>query len=77
MRAEQPGADGGLAQATSAFLELRPRLFGIAYRMLGSVAEAEDILQEVWLRWQKTDRTVVVDPPASRLGRRASTHCCG
>jgi RNA polymerase sigma-70 factor (ECF subfamily) len=28
------------------------------------VAEAEDILQEVWLRWQKTDRTVVVDPPA-------------
>ncbi|HZE32319.1 MAG TPA: RNA polymerase sigma-70 factor [Actinoallomurus sp.] len=64
MRAEQPGADGGLTQATSAFLELRPRLFGIAYRMLGSVAEAEDILQEVWLRWQKTDRTVVVDPPA-------------
>ena len=64
MRAEQPGTDGGLAQATSAFLESRPRLFGIAYRMLGSVAEAEDILQEVWLRWQKTDRTVVVDPPA-------------
>jgi RNA polymerase sigma-70 factor (ECF subfamily) len=32
--------------------------------MLGSVSEAEDILQEVWLRWQKTDRTVVVDPPA-------------
>jgi RNA polymerase sigma-70 factor (ECF subfamily) len=32
--------------------------------MLGSVAEAEDILQEVWLRWQKTDRTVVIDPPA-------------
>jgi RNA polymerase sigma-70 factor (ECF subfamily) len=64
MRAEQPGTDGGLDQATSAYLKLRPRLFGIAYRMLGSVAEAEDILQEVWLRWQKTDRTVVVDPPA-------------
>jgi RNA polymerase sigma-70 factor (ECF subfamily) len=64
MRGEQPGTDGGLDQAISAFLELRPRLFGIAYRMLGSVAEAEDILQEVWLRWQKTDRTVVVDPPA-------------
>ena len=30
----------------------RPRLFGIAYRMLGSVADAEDILQEVWIRWQ-------------------------
>ncbi|GAA4636699.1 RNA polymerase sigma-70 factor [Actinoallomurus vinaceus] len=64
MRAEQPGADDGLDQAACAFLELRPRLFGIAYRMLGSVAEAEDILQEVWLRWQRTDRTVVLDPPA-------------
>ena len=60
MGAEQPGTDRGLDQAASDFLELRPRLFGIAYRMLGSVAEAEDILQEVWLRWQKTDRTVVI-----------------
>lgn len=64
MGAEQPETDGELDQAASAFLELRPRLFGIAYRMLGSVAEAEDILQEVWLRWQRTDRTVVIDPPA-------------
>lgn len=64
MRGKQLGTGGGLDQATSAYLEVRPRLFGIAYRMLGSVAEAEDILQEVWLRWQKTDRTVVVDPPA-------------
>ncbi len=64
MRGNQPGIDGGLDQAAAAFLELRPRLFGIAYRMLGSAAEAEDILQEVWLRWQKTDRTVVIDPPA-------------
>lgn len=71
MRAEQPGTDG-LDQATSAFLELRPRLFGIAYRMLGSVAEAEDILQEVWLRWQKADRTAVVDPPAFLA--RITTH---
>jgi RNA polymerase sigma-70 factor (ECF subfamily) len=63
---------GGIDQATSAFLELRPRLFGIAYRMLGSVAEAEDILQEVWLRWQKTDRTVVLDPPA--FLSRITTH---
>jgi RNA polymerase sigma-70 factor, ECF subfamily len=50
VRAEQPGTDGGLDQAAAAFLEMRPRLFGIAYRMLGSVAEAEDILEEVWLR---------------------------
>src|SRR3954454_17157243 len=32
--------------------------------MLGSAVEAEDIVQDVWLRWQVTDRTVVVDPPA-------------
>jgi RNA polymerase sigma-70 factor (ECF subfamily) len=42
-----------------AFAEVRPRLFGIAYRMLGSAAEAEDIVQDVWLRWQATDRSVV------------------
>ena len=34
------------------FTRLRPRLFGIAYRMLGIRADAEDIVQEAWLRWQ-------------------------
>jgi RNA polymerase sigma-70 factor (ECF subfamily) len=34
------------------FVRLRPRLFGIAYRMLGVRADAEDIVQEAWLRWQ-------------------------
>ncbi|SDL38291.1 RNA polymerase sigma-70 factor, ECF subfamily [Nonomuraea maritima] len=53
-----------LDQAASDFLELRPRLFGIAYRMLGSVAEAEDVLQEVWVRWQNTDRAGVEHPQA-------------
>jgi len=48
----------------SAFLRMRPRLFGIAYRMLGSAAEAEDVLQDVWLRWQTTDRTIVRDAAA-------------
>src|ERR1700736_3823871 len=47
-----------------AFLSVRPRLFGIAYRMLGSAAEAEDIVQDVWVRWQTTDRSVVRDAPA-------------
>ena len=46
------------------FDEVRPRLFGIAYRMLGSAAEAEDIVQDVWLRWQATDRSVVEKAPA-------------
>ncbi|MEI5676626.1 RNA polymerase sigma-70 factor [Nocardioides sp. CCNWLW212] len=51
-------ADPGL----EAFDESRPRLFGIAYRMLGSVAEAEDVVQDAWLRWQQTDRSVVENP---------------
>jgi RNA polymerase sigma factor (sigma-70 family) len=53
-------ADDGL----SAFLSARPRLFGIAYRMLGSAAEAEDIVQDVWIRWQTTDRRPVCNPLA-------------
>jgi RNA polymerase sigma-70 factor (ECF subfamily) len=53
-----------LAEAASVFVQHRPRLFGIAYRVLGSVVEAEDVVQEVWLRWQKTDRSAVVSPVA-------------
>ncbi len=40
---------------TRTFDQLRPRLQGIAYRMLGSVAEAEEVVQDVWLRWHETD----------------------
>jgi RNA polymerase sigma-70 factor (TIGR02957 family) len=58
--AETGEHDDGL----SAFASVRPRLFGIAYRMLGSAAEAEDIVQDVWVRWQSTNRRVVQDPPA-------------
>jgi len=52
--------DDGLA----AFAPVRPRLFGIAYRMLGSAAEAEDVVQDVWMRWQSTNRNTVENPPA-------------
>jgi RNA polymerase sigma-70 factor (ECF subfamily) len=48
----------------SGFLRARPRLFGIAYRMLGSVAEAEDVVQDVWVRWQTTDRSRIRNPLA-------------
>lgn len=58
---DDPSGDS-LDAAVGAFNAFRPRLFGIAYRMLGSVAEAEDIVQEAWLRWQQTDRTVVRNP---------------
>lgn len=47
-----------------AFVKARPRLFGIAYRMLGSAAEAEDVVQDVWTRWQSTNRRVVQNPEA-------------
>jgi len=43
----------------SVFLSVRPRLFGIAHRMLGSAAEAEDVVQDVWIRWQTADRSLV------------------
>ena len=49
---------------TEAFEPLRPRLFGLAYRMLGSRAEAEDILQEAYLRWHQTDRQAIENPEA-------------
>jgi len=41
------------------FEALRPRLFGIAYRMTGSVGDAEDACQDAWLRWQRVDRDSV------------------
>jgi RNA polymerase sigma-70 factor (ECF subfamily) len=40
------------AAALTAFTAVRRRLFGIAYRMLGTVSEAEDVVQDVWIRWQ-------------------------
>ncbi|MGV9456141.1 sigma factor [Streptomyces sp. NPDC003635] len=53
-----------LSAAADTFQRLRPRLFGIAYRVLGSVVEAEDVVQETWVRWQGADRDTVLDPGA-------------
>jgi RNA polymerase sigma-70 factor (ECF subfamily) len=50
--------------ALAAFESARPRLFGIAYRMMGTVAEAEDLVQEAWLRWQGADHGAVREPAA-------------
>ncbi len=54
--------------ALAAFREHRSELFGIAYRMLGSVADAEDILQDAWLKWSAVDISGV-DQPRAYLAR--------
>jgi RNA polymerase sigma-70 factor (ECF subfamily) len=48
----------------ASFHVVRPRLFGIAYRVLGSASEADDVVQDAWIRWQGTDRGKIRDPTA-------------
>jgi RNA polymerase sigma-70 factor (ECF subfamily) len=48
--------------ATDVFEEHRPLLMGVAYRMLGRVTDAEDVVQEAWLRWSSADRSDVREP---------------
>jgi RNA polymerase sigma-70 factor (TIGR02957 family) len=50
--------------ATATFTDHRPRLFGLAYRLLGSAHDAEDVLQDAWLRW---DGAAGVENPAAWL----------
>ncbi len=50
--------------APSIFDPLRPRLIRVAYRMLGSIADAEDIVQEAFLRWLRADQDTVREPEA-------------
>jgi len=62
---------------TEVFETLRPRLLGVAYRILGSVADAEDVLQEAWMRWSRTDAITGANPEAylgTVVGRRATDH---
>lgn len=59
-----PGEPGDAPAALAAFQRERGRLFGIAYRMLGSVREAEDVLQDAYLRWHGVDHAAVAHPPA-------------
>ena len=72
------------------FTSLRPRVLGVAYRMLGSMAEAEDVAQEVWLRWHGTDRSAIANAEAwlvatttriaideLRMARRSREHYVG
>ncbi|HEY4331409.1 MAG TPA: RNA polymerase sigma factor SigJ [Ilumatobacteraceae bacterium] len=69
--AEQPLA--GL-DADELFAAQRPRLVGLAYRLLGSRADAEDVVQEAWVRWHRAERATLDSPAAwlttvvSRIG---------
>ena len=67
-----------VADDAASFQVVRPRLFGIAYRVLRSAAEADDVVQDAWIRWQGTDRGEIRDPTAflvTMTGRLALT--CG
>jgi len=68
-----PGAADN-ADAAVSFDPLRPLLTRVAYRMLGSVADAEDVVQDAFLRWLATDRSAVREPAA--FLRRTVTRLC-
>lgn len=60
--------------AAASFDPLRPKLMRVAYRMLGSVADAEDVVQEAFIRWMGADRAEVREPEA--FLRRTVTRLC-
>ena len=60
--------------AAARFEPLRPMLIRVAYRMLGSVADAEDMVQDAFIRWMKADRSEVREPEA--FLRRTVTRLC-
>ncbi|WP_258395032.1 MULTISPECIES: RNA polymerase sigma-70 factor [unclassified Streptomyces] len=57
-------ADPPTDDSLRTFEEHRPVLMGVAYRMLGRVADAEDVVQDTWLRWSRADRSEVREPRA-------------
>nr|WP_162490537.1 sigma-70 family RNA polymerase sigma factor [Sphingopyxis sp. 113P3] len=63
-----------LADAAASFNPLRPLLTRVAYRMLGSVADAEDVVQDAFLRWLAAERAEVREPAA--FLRRTVTRLC-
>ena len=66
-----------MEDASAIFVRLQPRMLGMAYRMLGSLSEAEDVVQDVWLRWHDTDADKVDNAEAwlvSATMRRAIDH---
>src|SRR5215467_3105959 len=58
------GAGGVAGTAAEEFEAQRPRLFGLAYRLLGSAVDAEDVVQDAYLRWQGADPSSIAAPRA-------------
>jgi RNA polymerase sigma-70 factor (ECF subfamily) len=69
---DRPAPDNAEANAT--FEQHRRYLQGVAYRMLGSVSDAEDVLQEAFLRWAAVDASIVLEPRAFLT--RITTRLC-
>jgi RNA polymerase sigma-70 factor, ECF subfamily len=67
-------ADAEPEDAAAVFAPLRSKLMRVAYRMLGSVSDAEDIMQEAFIRWMKAERGDVREPEA--FLRRTVTRLC-
>ena len=53
-----------MSESPDPFVGERARLWGLAYRMLGSRADADDVVQDAWLRWNGADQTCVANPAA-------------
>ena len=62
-------------EAERVFVEHRGLLHAVAYRVLGSVTEAEDVVQDAWLRWDRVDmatvRAAIATTPIRRSGSRS------
>ncbi|WP_276529521.1 sigma factor, partial [Lactococcus garvieae] len=50
--------------AAATFAAERPRLVGLAYRMLGTPDDADDVVQDAWFRWEAADRSAIREPAA-------------
>src|ERR1700730_11406414 len=68
------GQEVGHEDAAASFEPLRQKLMRVAYRMLGSVADAEDAVQEAFIRWMRADRSEMREPEA--FLRRSVTRLC-
>lgn len=58
------GAAGEATEVDTIFERHRARAFGVAYRILGSASDAEDVVQEAWFRWRRSDVSAIRNPEA-------------